>query len=264
MYDLMNMSLEQKDISVWDFEAIKAELARKLSDYDGIAYTDEKSAKADKKELKNLKDQFEERRKSFKDQCLAPYKEIDPKVKEIVGMIDEKTAYIDRVVKEYGEREKRKKAEEIKKYYDKKAFVLGEHAEALYEKLFDQKWLLKGTSKPKYEEGVQEAIARAKKDIEDIEAMESPFVAALRKTYLETLSMDAVQAKNEELLLAASEAGLDSHVAPEDSAAAPAPVSTLPKASEEEGATVRIFANKNQLNQIFDFMKAIGVSYELQ
>lgn len=265
MYDLVNISLEQMQIINWDFEKIKAELARKLSDYEGIVYTDEKSAKADKKELKKLKDQFEEKRKAFKKLCLEPYEEIEPKVKEIVEMIDGKSAYIDKVVKEYGENEKQKKAEEIKKFYDNKAFILGEHAETLYEKLFDQKWLLKGTKKPQYEEGVQEAIVRAKRDIEDIKAMDSPFVDTLLKTYVETLSMDVVQAKNEELLQAMSDAGLDSQ---KDSSVAisavTVPVSTLPEAAGEEGVTVRIFANRKQMNQIFDFMKALGISYEVQ
>lgn len=260
MEELQIINLENTEISAWDFEAIKAEVARWLSEYSGIAYTDEKSAKADKKKLNDLKKALEDRRKEFKKTCLAPYEEIEPKVKELVGMIDTQTANIDKVVKEYDERRTREKEEEIRKFYDKKALDLGNLAEPLYRRLFDQKWLLKGTSKPKYEEGVLTAITKAKEDLAAIKAMESPFVATLVDTYVATLSMEAVQEKNEELVQATSKAGLDAQA----ETRVEEPTFSNSQTDGKEGVTVRIFGTQGQLDQVFDFMKAIGVSYEIQ
>ena len=56
MNELQIISLENSDISTWDFPAIKAELERHLSDYAGIVYTDDtiKDAKKDRIRQKRL------------------------------------------------------------------------------------------------------------------------------------------------------------------------------------------------------------------
>ena len=41
MNELQVISLDNTDISTWDFPALKAELQAVLSDYDGLVYTDE-------------------------------------------------------------------------------------------------------------------------------------------------------------------------------------------------------------------------------
>ncbi len=211
MNELQIVSLEKTAISSWDFEGIKAELAQALSVYKNMVYTDEsiKSAKDDKAVLAKVKKLIEDQRKAYKAKCLAPYDAIEPQVKEIVGMIEEQRALIDDVVKDYTERQKREKEEEVKKYYDKKAFVLGDVAQPLFSKILDPKWLNASTSKSKYEEGIQEAIVKAKSDLDAIRAINSPFVDTLIEKYVETLSLDDAKAKHEELVMAASKAGLN-------------------------------------------------------
>ena len=77
--------------------------------------------------------------------------------------------------------------------------------------------------------------------------------------------MDAVLQKNEELKAAAGKAGLTNAADGNDgSHAAPATVSSgTPVADETKGTLVRIHASEVRLNQICDFMKAIGVTYEI-
>lgn len=263
MNELQIVSLEKTEISTWDFESIKAELTQALSVYKSMVYTDEsiKSAKDDKAVLAKVKKLIEDQRKAYKAKCLAPYDAIEPQVKEIVGMIEEQRVLIDDVVKDYTERQKREKEEEVKKYYDKKAFVLGDVAQPLFSKILDPKWLNASTSKSKYEEGIQEAIVKAKSDLDAIRAINSPFVDTLIEKYVETLSLDDAKAKHEELVMAASKAGLNQTSASSEIAEK----SVAPVVSNDtDGVVVKIHANQSQMNQICDFMKAIGVTYEIQ
>ena len=83
--------------------------------------------------------------------------------------------------------------------------------------------------------------------------MNSPFVDTLIEKYVETLSLDAVKEKDSELTETMKKANL---TALEE-------VKTEVKTASGEAVTVKIYATQNQFNQIFDFMKAIGVTYEL-
>ena len=80
MNELQIVGLEKTEISSWDFESIKTELAQALSVYKNMVYTDEsiKSAKDDKAVLAKLKKMVEDRRKAYKSKCLEPYEAIEP------------------------------------------------------------------------------------------------------------------------------------------------------------------------------------------
>ena len=77
--------------------------------------------------------------------------------------------------------------------------------------------------------------------------------------------MEAVLQKNEELKVAAGKAGLTGVAEGEDTSASTSVAETPANqaADEENGTLVRIHASKARLNQICDFMKAIGVSFEI-
>lgn len=263
MNDLQIVNLEQTDITAWDFARIKEELAQTLSQYQSIVYTDDtiKSAKNDKATLAKAKKLVEDQRKAYKAKCLAPYEAFEPQIKELVSMIEEQRVLIDDVVKEYTERQKQEKEVEVKKYYDKKAFVLGSLAEPLYAKILDAKWLNASTSRTKYEEEVQVAVNNALNDINVIKNMNSPYVDTLLEKYTETLSLDDVKAKMEELETAASKAGLTQSASVVTSDVQE--VKQEIKANETEGVSVKIYANASQMRQICDFMKVIGVNYEM-
>ena len=255
MAELQVVNLEGTEITRWDFALLKSELEQKLELYKTLVYTDDniKSAKNDRTTLNKAKKVIEDCRKAYKAQCLAPYEALEPQVKELVAMIEEQRLLIDETVKEYENRQKQEKEIAVKAYYDKKAAQLGEHADVLYTKLLDQKWLNASTTKAKYEEGIQTAINQAAEDLKTIKDMNSPFVDTLIEKYVETLSLDAVKEKESELTETMKKANL---TAQEE-------VKTEVKTASGEAVTVKIYATQNQLNQIFDFMKAIGVTYEL-
>ena len=266
MNELQIMTLDERDITSWDFDHIKADLETALSEYKSIVYTDEsiKSSKNDKATLAKAKKLVEDRRKAFKEQCLAPYTAIEPKIKELVTMIEDQRLMIDEVVKDYTERQKQEKEKEIREYYDRKSSELGSLADALFGKLLDPKWLNASTKRVKYEEEVQLAINNALRDVQTIRDMNSPFVDTLLDTYAHTMSLEEVQRKNEELQEAHKKAGFSEQPEAETAAPKVQPVLDIPAANMETGTLLRVFANQNQLCQIMDFMKAIGVRFDVQ
>lgn len=265
MNELQIMDLEQTDITTWNFAGLKEELSRALSVYKTTVYTDEtiKMAKEDKAKLAKAKKIVEDQRKAYKAKCLAPYEALEPQIKEIVGMIEEQRVAIDDVVKDYTERQKAEKEEVVRKYYEKKAFVLGDLAEPLFEKILDPKWLNASASKAKVEETIQIAINNALNDIDAIKSMESPFVDTLLEKYVATLSLDEAKAKHTELVEAATKAGMNQQQ-PEIFAQPARVEEKQVVANAEEGTVLKLYANQSQLNQVLDFMKAIGVAYEIQ
>lgn len=267
MNELLVSNLEQIDITKWDFEQLKEELESVLSEYRTLVYTDDtiKAAKSDRAQLGKAEKAIEAQRKAYKERCLAPYNAIKPRVEELVGMIKEQRLAIDDVVKDYTERQRAEKEKFVRSCYDKKSSALGDLADDLYGKLLEanSKWLNASAAKKKVEEEVQEAINSAADDIDAIKAMKSPFEKTLTETYISTLSVDAARSKHEELMEATARAGMSQQA---DS------ILTRQAAEEEEGAAARsedgvvlkVYGSQRQLNQVFDFMKAIGVKYEIQ
>jgi len=266
MNELQIISLEKTDITSWDFVSIKAELAQALSVYKNMVYSDEtiKSAKDDKAVLAKVKKLIEDQRKAYKAKCLAPYEAIEPQLKELVSMIEDQRLQIDEVVKNYTERQKQEKLVSIREYYDKKAVVLGVYADCLFEKLLDTKWLNASSSMKKNEGEIQTAIDRAADEMETIKKLNSPFEETLLNVYCETSSIESVRLKDEELRLAFEKSDLANQI--------PIETQQLEKKAEdgenvivnsEDGYLLKLYGTGYQLNLVTDFMKAIGVKYEV-
>lgn len=261
MNELQVISLEDTDITTWDFVKLKEELGNALSVYKTTVYTDDtiKSAKDDKAKLAKAKKIIEDQRKAFKARCMEPYDALEPRIKEIVSMIEEQRVAIDEVVKDFTERQKAEKEAEVRAFYDKKAHVLGDLAAPLYEKILDQKWLNASSGK-KYQEEIQIKINDVLADVRTIMAMESPVIDKVIETYVATLSIDEAKAKREELIAVVSKAGLVQQTAQ--------PVSPIPVKETvidaENGTLVKMYGNKSQMTQVMDFAKAIGVKIEIQ
>lgn len=131
MNELQIIKLENTDISGWNFAMLRAELQSRLDTYAGIIYTDEtiKDAKNDRTTLNKVKKVIEDARKAYKARCLAPYDALEPEIKELVDMVEKQRVLIDETVKDYETRQKEAKELEVRKYYDRKAVVLGNLAD---------------------------------------------------------------------------------------------------------------------------------------
>ena len=262
MNELQIIKLENTDISRWDFSMLRAELQSRLEYYSSLVYTDAniKDAKGDRTDLNKLKKAIEDARKAFKAKCLEPYEVLEPKIKELVEMVEQQRLMIDTTVKDYEQRKKDEKERAVREYYDRKAVVLGALAEPLYPKLFDKKWCNASTARPAYEQGILEAINSATAHIEAIRSLASPFVDTLLDVYVDTLSLEKVMAKRDELEQAAQRASISFTPVPETSSPP-----SVPEENEQSDDSIcmKIFATGNQLEQLTDFMKAIGVRYEM-
>lgn len=256
------------DVTKWDFPAIKAELEKRLADYADLVYTDENIsvAKADRATLRKVKKNIDDARKAYKKKCMEPYEAMEPKLKELIGLIDKQNCTIDQVVKDHEARQKSEKEKKIREYYDRKAVILGDLADPLYDRILNPRWMNASTSKAKYEEDIQVALDKACREIDVIRNMDSPFADTLIETYIDTLSIEDVKKKERELFEAVEKANLNVSKSPE-----PAPLSVLQTGNEgkklegdsENGVAMRIYADERKLKKLTDFMRAVGVKYEL-
>ena len=74
----------------WNFEQLKAALAEKMKEYEGLVYTEDnvKVAKTDIADLRKLKKEISDRRIEIKNRCLEPYEVIEKQAAELTDLID--------------------------------------------------------------------------------------------------------------------------------------------------------------------------------
>lgn len=256
MSEFQLTNLESTDISGWNFSQVKDYLATALERYDGIVYADEDSAKADKKELTKLTKLIDDRRKAYKKQCLQPYEELEPQIKELLSMIEERQRNIDGSVKVFEEKRKASREAEIKAYYDIKAVSLGALAEPLYKRIFSQRWLNSSTAQSRCEKEIMQAISTAVFEIGRIRELNSPLQGQLIESYINGADLDTIIAQAKP---APAEAPVN---------ITGAVVQTVPVAAQtvpvKEGYTqLSVKASPKQLTVISDFLTAIGVEFEI-
>lgn len=153
----------------WNYEDIKTEVLEKLKNYQNLVYTDDQipEAKADKARLNKLKEALDNKRKEIKKQCLMPYEKFEKQVKDILAIIDEPVALIDKQIKEYDEQKKATKRIEIEKIFasiEKPDFLK-------LESIFNEKWLNATFSLKKVTEEITSAINKTKEDLQTLEGL---------------------------------------------------------------------------------------------
>ena len=123
----------------WNYDDIKREVAEKVSQYANLVYTDEqiKIAKTDRAKLRKFVEALETKRKEIKKQCLAPYDNFEKQVKEIVAVVNEPIMLIDGQVKNFEDRQKEEKLEEILKIFNNCGFPEWVQPN----RIIDEKWL---------------------------------------------------------------------------------------------------------------------------
>ena len=102
-----------------NLEALKAELAPKLEQYNSLVVTEDsiKAAKADKANLNKLRTAIEDQRKAAKKQYLEPYTILEAQCKEGVALIDAPIGAIDKQLKAFDEKEKAEKYNELEAFF---------------------------------------------------------------------------------------------------------------------------------------------------
>ena len=101
---------------LFNYEELKAELTEKVSMYETLVYTDDqiKEAKADKANLNKLKKALNDERIRLEKEYMTPFNDFKTKINEIISIIDKPVAVIDKQVKEFEDKKKQEKMEQIK------------------------------------------------------------------------------------------------------------------------------------------------------
>lgn len=123
----------------FNFEELKQELTAKVEMYKTLVYTDDQiaEAKKDRANLNRLKKSLNDERIRLEREYLIPFNKFKAEINEIIRIIDEPVAVIDRQVKEAEEKKKADKLAAITGYWKscEKPFDIP------FEKIMDQKWL---------------------------------------------------------------------------------------------------------------------------
>lgn len=139
--ELKVQEMQQLQPIDFNFEELKKELALQLDKYKKITYTEEtmKEAKEDRAKLNKLSKAINNKKIEIHNEFEKPYTEFERKIKIILGMIDEPLQLIDKQVKEFENKQKEEKKQEIEKYFNEK---IGDYKGLInFEQIFIDRWL---------------------------------------------------------------------------------------------------------------------------
>lgn len=175
----------------FNYDDLQKWITEQVEKYQNLSYTDEtiKDAKEDRAALNKFRERIDAARKDVKKRYLEPYNNFEEKVKKLLALIEKPAAAIDTQVKEYEERKKSEKEEQIKEYFNA---VVGDLSKLLsYDKIFDKKWLNATTNIKSVQTQIDQIIEKVKFDLQTIKDLKSEWELTLIDTYLQTLDIAA-------------------------------------------------------------------------
>lgn len=176
----------------FNYEELKQELTEKVKTYEVLVYDDTqiKLAKTDKANLNKLKKALNDERIRREREYMAPFNEFKAQINEIIAIIDKPVGVIDKQVKAYDEKKRQDKMEAIKKLYEE-----SEHPEWLeLEQIFNERWLLAGTSMRQIQDGMEGWFNEIKTNLDIISNLPE---FAFEATEIYKTTLDVQKALNE-------------------------------------------------------------------
>ena len=265
----------------WNYEEIKAEVTERLEHYRGLTFTENEvtEAKQARADLNRFIKALEDRRIELKKTCLKPYETFEAQVKEIVALINEPVALIDKQIKGYEDKEKAEKRSQIEELF--KEMVFPEFV--ALDVIFDQKWLNKTKSLNSIGIDLGDIKERIERNIKTIEGLPE-FSFEAMEVYKQTLNLDRaieegqrladiqkrkeeaarIEAERQQAQEAASqpESG-EEPIAPED---LPFGENNPPKAVEStpsgQWISFRAFLTVDQAKELKAFFDTRGIKFE--
>ena len=171
----------------WNNEELKAEVAAKVKEYEGLVYTPDqmKEAKKDRADLRKFRTALEDERKRIKKKCMEPYDRFEEQVKEVIALVDQPIRMIDEQIKEQEEIEKQEKRKEIEQVFKE----IGFQPFVKLEQIFDSKWLNKSVSLASIREEMQSRMFRIGDEVITINALPA-FSFEAMEVYKDTLDIN--------------------------------------------------------------------------
>ena len=182
----------------WNNEELKAEIAEKVKDYEGLVYVGEaqmKEAKADRASLNKLRTAIEDERKRIKKLCLAPYDIFEAQVKEVVALLDKPIAMIGEQIDAFEDAKKAAKKAEIEELFK----TIGFQDFVTLEAIWDPKWLNATVSMAKIEEAMRQRLYQIGDDVLTLHELNDYRFEAL-EVYKQTLDLNAAVREGKRLL----------------------------------------------------------------
>ena len=172
----------------FNYEELKTAIAEKAEMYASVVYTDEmiKEAKADKATLNKLKKTLNDERIRREKEYMKPFNEFKAQVNEIIGIIDKPVKLIDSQIKDYQERQKTEKHNEIIQLMNLYQFP----AQLDIELIWNPKWLNASFSMNQVKAEIEQKLEDINSDLATIDKLERYSFEA-REKYFETLNLRA-------------------------------------------------------------------------
>lgn len=179
---------EHGEFILANYDEVKATLSDYLSRYQNIVYTKDSlpAAKADRQELKNIKDALEEQHQTI---C-RPYIQVEAQFKELAKMLNATDKYIKSFQDAEKEREIEERRSTVRAYYFEKSGALQGLAELVFSSpaFLDSKWLNKSTKPAEWKKAVEQKIADIAQNLNVLQTQGGPYANALIALYLKTLN----------------------------------------------------------------------------
>ena len=166
---------------------IKTLVENSLPNYDIKNYSEDniESAKKDKAMLNNSAKVLNAKRIEIEKEFMNPFSEFKGIVNDTVKLMSECSAKIDIVVKQSDQKAKDNKRALIEKYWTEKGFDL-----IPFTKVFEDKWLNKGSKEKDIHTEIDTKISKVKDDMLTLEAIGED-VELLKSLYLDTLNINS-------------------------------------------------------------------------
>lgn len=174
----------------WNYEQAKAAMMELVEPYKSVIVTEDavSVAKSDLARLRKYQKAINDRKIEIKKEYEAPYKAFEAQVKDVLSVIDTGISNIDRQVKDFDERRKELKRQDIAAYWQT---VIGKIPVKL-DSVLNPKWLNASVKLEQVKTEIDAFIQKINVDIETVEMMNSPFETELMHTLFTSLDIAAV------------------------------------------------------------------------
>lgn len=172
-----------------NFDEIEKALDERLAEYKGAVFT-EKSKTIAKKEVANLrklKAEFEDARKSVKREWMKPYDVFEARMKQLTIKIDEPINLINEQIEEFERQRREARRVRIKEIYNDLIGDMSEYCEL--GRIYEPKWENATTTEKMIKESISSAVESARTAVRAISGMQSEAVGKALDIYRESYDM---------------------------------------------------------------------------
>lgn len=190
----LHVKEKQLGVLITNAKEIKALVIKKLEDYTPEKYAgDAKEAAKDRAELNAASKQLNDARIALEKEWLMPFNTFKDDITETVNLIKAASEKLDLIVKEKENEEKEAKKAVIQQMWNEEGFSL-----VPLERVFNLRWLNKGTKITSIQTEIKDIIDGIKKDLAALENFGED-TAQLKELYLTNLNITITLQKGAEL-----------------------------------------------------------------